>query len=232
MKGRDWYQEGETATEYDEWRFSKGGELVDEGEKKALFDITGDLNGVRLLETACGTGRFTIEFLERNAEVTGVDISRPMLEEARKKISSTGFGGSVDFLRGDGKNLPFPDDSFEVAVAMRFFHLADEPAEYLKELQRVSKNYVVFDTFSKSSARRTYNSFLPMGSNLYTDDDVHGFVDKADLKVVDSKKDFFFPFGLYRVTPKKLAKGVRKVDRKMQDVVGDGLCTVQYWKVK
>ncbi|MDY6780190.1 MAG: class I SAM-dependent methyltransferase, partial [Halobacteria archaeon] len=129
MKGRDWYQEDETAEEYDEWRFSRGGRLVDQGEKESLFEILGDVDGKSVLELACGTGRFTVELVERGAEVTGVDISEPMLRKGVAKSVEREVYDDVNFVRGDGKRLPFPDNTFDAVVAMRFFHLADSPVE-------------------------------------------------------------------------------------------------------
>lgn len=227
MKGRDWYQETETAEEYDEWRFSRGGELVDRGEKEALFDLVGDISGRSVLEIACGTGRFTLEFAERGADVVAVDISEPMIRQAVVKAERDGV--DVDFLRCDARRLPFPPDCFDVVVAMRFFHLVDSPATYLRELARVSRGRVLFDTFSQRSARVVYNRFLPMGSRLYTDDEVRGFVREAGLELVRSRDDFVFPFGLYRVTPTPLAEGIRGVDDTLRDTAAERFSSVSYW---
>ncbi|MDY7082709.1 MAG: methyltransferase domain-containing protein [Halobacteria archaeon] len=229
MKGREWYQEDETAEEYDEWRFSRGGELVDRREKQALLELVGDIEIKSVLEIACGTGRFTIELMKKGAHVTGVDISQPMIRQGVKKAKREGIDGEVDFIRGDAKRLPFPDNSFDLVVAMRFFHLVDEPSEYLREMARVSRSVVAFDTFSQSSTRRVYNRFLPMGSHLYSDDDVEEFVAKAGLKLQDRHDDFFFPFGLYRVTPRTVAEGIRGIDDTLQEKVGEKFCSVSYW---
>ncbi len=230
MKGREWYQQDETAEEYDEWRFSKGGELVDDGEKEALFELVGDLNGKEVLEVACGTGRFSVELAEDGADVTGVDISKPMLMKGVGKARERGLG--VEFLRGDAKRLPFPDNTFDLVVGMRFFHLVDEPAAYLREMARVSKSRVVFDTFNRGSARVVYNRFLPMGSRLYSEDDVDEVIEEAGVELVDRNDDFVVPFGLYRAIPKTLAKGFRSVDGAVQSVGGDSLSSVTYWMVE
>ena len=230
MKGREWYQEDETAEEYDDWRFSRGGELVDEGEKEALFDLVGGVDGDDVLEVACGTGRFSVELAEGGAEVVGVDISKPMLMKGVGKARERGLG--VEFLRGDAKRLPFPDDSFDLVLGMRFFHLIDEPVAYLSEMARVSKGPVVFDTFNRGSARVVYNRFLPMGSRLYSEDDVDGVADEAGVELIDRRDDFVVPFGVYRAIPKTLAKGFRGVDDAVQSVGGDSLSSVTYWMVE
>lgn len=230
VKGREWYQEGETAEEYDEWRFSKGGAVIDDGEKERLFGMLGDVEGRSVLDVACGTGRFSVAMGERGADVTGVDISAPMLRQARRKAASRDV--DVGFLRGDGKRLPFPDDAVDVVTAMRFFHLADDPAAYLAEMKRVARDAVVFDTFMRSSARVLYTRFLPMGSRLYDEDDVRDFVEEAGLELAERDADFYFPFGLYRVTPKAVASAVRGVDESLQSAAGDRFCSVGYWRAE
>ncbi len=232
MKGREWYQEDGTAEEYDEWRFSKGGELVDTGEKDALFDLVGDIEGKEVFELACGTGRFSVELAGQGADVVAGDISREMLEQGVDKAAAISIDeGRPEFLRVDGSRLPFPDDSFDIAVAMRFFHLVPEPTPYLQELVRVSRGPVVFDVFRSPSARLLYNRFLPMGSHLYSDTDVREFVTDAGADVVDHDTDFLVPFGLYRSIPKSIAKGFRAADSALQPA-GDNLGSVGYWMVE
>jgi len=230
VKGREWYQENETAEEYDEWRFSRGGELVDSGEKNALFELVDAVDGLDILEVACGTGRFSVELSENGANVTGVDISRPMLTKGVGKARERGL--AVEFMRGDAKQLPFPDDSFDLVLGMRFFHLIDEPEEYLREMARVSKSRVVFDTFNKKSARVVYNRFLPMGSRLYSEEDIDSVTESAGVELVERSDDFVVPFGVYRATPKTLAKGFRGFDDAVQKIGGESLASVSYWMVK
>lgn len=44
-----------------------------------------------VLEPMCGTGRFLIPFLERGAEIDGMDASAPMLAECRKGLAKRGL---------------------------------------------------------------------------------------------------------------------------------------------
>jgi SAM-dependent methyltransferase len=128
--------------------------------------------------------------------------------------------------------LPFPDDSFDLVLGMRFFHLIDEPAAYLREMARVSEGRVVFDTFNRGSARVVYNRFLPMGSRLYSEEDVRGVVEEAGVELIERRDDFVVPFGLYRAIPKTLAKGFRSIDDAAQSVGGEKLSSVTYWMVE
>jgi SAM-dependent methyltransferase len=59
------------------------------------------LEGNRLLDVACGTGKSFIPMLERGWEVTASDISPAMVELAREKV-----GDAVDLSVADMRDLP------------------------------------------------------------------------------------------------------------------------------
>lgn len=230
MKGQEWYQASDVAEEYDDKRFSRGGRLIDRREKEAVLDAIGPVEDKRVLEIACGTGRFTALLAERGADIVGIDISGPMLQQGRQKAQAAGVADTVEFLRGDAGRLPFPDDHFDVVFAMRFFHLADTPAEFMAELQRVSNDVVFFDTFNSYSTRSVYNWALPMGSHLYTRGEVRQLLDGAELELVDATHDFVLPYGLYRKLPGALAKPLRALDTAVGKLPGGyRLGSVSYW---
>ncbi|MFW5937801.1 MAG: class I SAM-dependent methyltransferase [Halanaeroarchaeum sp.] len=233
MKGQEWYQEDEVAEAYEEKRFSRGGRLIDRREKRAVLDALEPIEGKNVLEIACGTGRFTVMLAERGADIVGLDISGPMLRQGRAKAKTAGVNDHLEFMRGDAARLPFPDDHFDVVFAMRFFHLADTPETFLKEMARVSKDLVFFDTFKAYSTRSAYNWMLPMGSRLYEDEDVHDLVDGAGSTLEDSAHDFVLPYGLYRKIPDWLADPLREVDTSViENDVGERLASVSYWKTR
>jgi len=49
----------------------------------ALLDLLGPVNGLRVVDVACGHGRITRELARRGAAVTGVDISAALIGKAR-----------------------------------------------------------------------------------------------------------------------------------------------------
>ncbi|EMA43289.1 class I SAM-dependent methyltransferase [Halococcus saccharolyticus] len=233
MKGQEWYQADEIAETYESKRFSDGGRLIDEREKRAVLSAVGPVEGKRMLEIACGTGRFTTMLAERGADIVGLDISPAMLQEGRKKARAAGVADHLEFMRGDAARLPFPDDHFETVIAMRFFHLADTPASFLAEMQRVARDQVVFDTFRRFSTRSIYNWLLPMGSRLYSRMEVEQLLDGAGLRLADEEHDFFLPYGLYRKLPDRLAGRLREVDTAvMESPIGDHVASVSYWDTR
>jgi ubiquinone/menaquinone biosynthesis C-methylase UbiE len=87
----------------------------------------------RILDLATGTGSVAIELAERGYEVTGVDLSEPMLEQARRKA----HGADLDlrFLQADAAELRFPPASFDAAVSLY------DSLNYILEPERLQRAF-------------------------------------------------------------------------------------------
>jgi ubiquinone/menaquinone biosynthesis C-methylase UbiE len=97
-------------------------------------DLWSRVRGPRVLEAGVGTGK-NIPYYPDNLEITAIDLSPKMLERARKKAASE--EASVELLEADAQALPFPDDSFDTAVATFLFCSVPDPVLGLEELRRV-----------------------------------------------------------------------------------------------
>jgi ubiquinone/menaquinone biosynthesis C-methylase UbiE len=233
VKGAEWYQADEVAEEYEDKRFSQGGQLIDEREKEAVLEALAPFEGKRILEIACGTGRFTAMLAAEGADIVGLDISAAMLQQGREKARTLGVDDHLEFMRGDAARLPFPDDHFDSVFAMRFFHLADTPASFLAEMCRVSKSQVFFDTFNRYSLRSVYNWLLPMGSRLYSETEVLRLLHGAGLQLEGEAHDFIVPYGFYRQVPDSVASAFRDADLAVgKTPLGRPLASVSYWDAR
>lgn len=56
-----------------------------------------------LLEIGCGTGRVTIPLAAAGVDITGLDVSASMLEEAKRKAESQGL--HIKWMEADGRNF-------------------------------------------------------------------------------------------------------------------------------
>jgi ubiquinone/menaquinone biosynthesis C-methylase UbiE len=233
VKGQEWYQAEDVAEAYDDKRFSQGGRLINDREKRAVMKAVTPVEDRKVLEIACGTGRFTAMLAERGADIVGLDISAAMLQQGRERAQAAGVADKLEYMRGDAARLPFPDNHFDTVVAMRFFHLMHEPERFIQEIRRVSREQIFFDTFNSSSARSLYTWALPMGSRLYSNKEVRELLEGADLDLVNAEHDWVFPYGFYRELPNFLASGFRAVDNVIgKTPAGKHLASVSYWDVR
>ena len=70
--------------------------------------------------------------------VVGLDIADAMVSRARA-LAATSRADHVHFERGEAEAMPFPDETFDVALANGFFNLCPEKAPVAQELRRVLK---------------------------------------------------------------------------------------------
>jgi SAM-dependent methyltransferase len=91
--------------------------------------------GLRWLDVGCGNGAFTEMIVERCAplSVAGIDPSEEQLAYARTRLASRG----AEFHQGDAMALPFPDDTFDVAVMPLVIFFVPDPARGIAEMARV-----------------------------------------------------------------------------------------------
>jgi len=102
----------------------------------------------RLLDMGCGGGFLTNKLIHMGHEVTGIDLSEESLLIA-KKYDTT---GKVAYLQADAMKTEFPDNSFDVVLAMDLLeHVEDVPA-VIKEASRVLKpgGLFFFHTFNRN----------------------------------------------------------------------------------
>lgn len=92
----------------------------------------------RVLDVGCGTARGTARLKQRwrRAEVIALDVSLPMLRQARR---NTGWRKAFQRVAGDALALPFPDRSMDVVYSNLCMQWCDEPRAFLAELRRVLK---------------------------------------------------------------------------------------------
>jgi SAM-dependent methyltransferase len=99
-----------------------------------LAGLAGVLAG-RVLDVGCGPGALTAELVRRlgPAEVSAVDPSESFCAALRKRQPG------VDVRRGVAEHLPFPDRTFDAALAQLVVHFMDDPVAGLREMARVTR---------------------------------------------------------------------------------------------
>ena len=110
-------------------------------------------DGCRILDLGCGTGLELEEYfpLCPTAKVTGIDLSRGMLEALRKKFT----GKEISLITGSYFDVPFGKDVFDGAVSVESLHhfTKEEKVPLYAKLHAALKEdgyFILTDYFSLS----------------------------------------------------------------------------------
>lgn len=126
---------------------------------KEFYPYTASLlpeqGGARVLDLGCGTGLELEEYFQRNreADVTGIDLSLPMLEQLRKKFPDR----KIELIHGSYFDVPFGENRFDAAVSVESLHHfpARQKEMLYRKLHTALKpggSFVLTDYFAESEA--------------------------------------------------------------------------------
>lgn len=145
--------------------------------------------GKRILDLGCGTGRITAYYGGKGFDVVGVDLSREMLDIARKKYPK------IDFRLDDIRKINFLENKFDaISFSYSFFHL--EEKDVLSVLDKINKilksNGVLFLVLQEGKGEvMVEEPFLPKEKiflNLYTKDKITELLENNDFKIASIKR--------------------------------------------
>lgn len=98
----------------------------------AMLDSVNIKKGTRFLDLGCGGGGSSVLANERGAQVSGLDAAEALISIARGRVPDG------DFRVGDLEELPYDDNSFDVAFASMSIMFATNPSIALHEMGRVT----------------------------------------------------------------------------------------------
>lgn len=121
--------------------------------------------GSRVLDVGCGPGYLLSELrgdVGPTGRICGIDISESMLDLARKRCADSAAScgpaseaaadagrGTVELRTGRAESIPFPDATFDAAVAVQVYEYVEDIGQALDELFRVLRpggRAVILDT--------------------------------------------------------------------------------------
>ncbi|MBD1545354.1 class I SAM-dependent methyltransferase [Roseibium aggregatum] len=167
------------------------------GRQEAVKHIN-TLSG-HILEAGVGTG-ISLPKYRSDLEITGIDLSEEMLERAR--LRARDLPNVRELTTMDAGNLSFPDDHFDVAVAMYVITVVPDPARVMRELERVTKpggtvilvNHFSADGGLRAHAERALERFADrLGWN--TDFPKSRILTRTSMRL--EKETTLAPFGLF-----------------------------------
>jgi magnesium protoporphyrin O-methyltransferase len=101
-----------------------------------------DRPGERVLDAGCGSGRYSVAFAERGAEVVGIDISPAMLALARARADERGVAGRCRFVLAD-LDADVPGAPFDTVLAVGLLDYYADAGAVLARLAGLAARRVV-----------------------------------------------------------------------------------------
>ena len=146
--------------------------------KKAIKIIGRTHKPSLILDVATGTGDLAIASMKLNpTKVTGIDISKKMLETGRNKIYRKGLSEKIELISGDSEKIGFDDNYFDVAMVAFGVRNFKNILKGVAEMYRVIRpgGLIMVLEFSKpvtSPFRQVYNFYflniLPFFGQLFS----------------------------------------------------------------
>ncbi|MBV9216900.1 MAG: class I SAM-dependent methyltransferase [Acidobacteria bacterium] len=103
------------------------------------------LDGKKILDVGCGSGRFCIAFArEGAARVVGIDFAKGMIEIANALAKDAGVADRCEFIVG-----AFPDDidrgeaPFDASTGNGFFDYVDDPVPVIAAMRELTKGKMI-----------------------------------------------------------------------------------------
>jgi ubiquinone/menaquinone biosynthesis C-methylase UbiE len=96
-----------------------------------------------VLDVGCGPGRFSVDLARRGASrVLGVDISKEMLDLARRAAVSQKVETRCEFVVSSFHDLPVKE-TFDMSLGIGYFDYLEDPIEDLQKMARFTRGHLV-----------------------------------------------------------------------------------------
>jgi SAM-dependent methyltransferase len=171
------------AAEHGGYRYTAGASLSSRLATQRSRDVIvelADLRGRSVIDMGCGDGYFTLQLSDaaQPRRLLAVDAAGQAVAAARGRRTTQ----RVEFALADIHRLPFPDDSFDVALVQSILHHDDDPRDVIREAFRVAPEIVIHE---------------PNGNNL-------------GLKIIERASTYHREHGEKSYRPRLMARWVRE----------------------
>lgn len=120
---------------YSRWRASELGIITERLERQLILELTGDVQGCRVLDIGSGDGTLAVELNRRGAAVEAIDRSIAMIDDAKARAARE--NANVNFHVAAAEHLPFRDAQFDVVTAITILCFVDDALPVFEEIARV-----------------------------------------------------------------------------------------------
>jgi tRNA (cmo5U34)-methyltransferase len=147
----------------------------------------------RILDIGCGAGNYSLKMLEKlsGVEVTLVDLSEPMLQRARERVSAAG-AGKIQIVQGDVREIELGVESFDIVLAAAVLHHLREESEWLAVFSKIHRalpsggSFWIFDMVQQElpavqgEMMRRYGEYLAKLKDEKYRDSVFEYIERED----------------------------------------------------
>jgi SAM-dependent methyltransferase len=152
--------------------------------------------GSQVLDVGCGPGNLTTKvgnIVGSSGLALGLDVSAPMLRRAVE----AGPPPQVGFLRGDARELPFHDDTFDAVISLLALQLIPEPLTTLRGMIRTLSPGAPLAVLVPSAANTVMHwisgvSGNPGGIEFFDPDEVSEFLLDQNIRSVHTRQNGTF----------------------------------------
>jgi demethylmenaquinone methyltransferase/2-methoxy-6-polyprenyl-1,4-benzoquinol methylase len=167
--------------------------------RRAIKIIAKSYETPHILDVATGTADLAIAAMKLNpSKITGIDISRKMLEIGKEKVLKKGYSDKIELEWGDSEKIPFADDAFDVAMVAFGVRNFSDPVRGLSEMRRVLRDggMIMVLEFSKPSGfpfKHLYNFYfrniLPLFGRFFSKDKAaYNYLPDSVMKFPDNEE--------------------------------------------
>ena len=173
---------------------------TDAKNKSEIASLIKEKNPGKVLDIATGTGDIPIKLSKiKNCKITGVDISKNMIEIGKRKIKNKNLLNEITLEKGNAEKLKYKNNNFDVVTicfGVRNFENLDR---CLNEVYRVLKNsgsLIIYETsLPKNLVIRFFylivsSLFIPLIGLLLSKNPSAYFYLHMSSKVFPSGKNF------------------------------------------
>lgn len=139
---------------------------------------------LRILDVGCGPGFFPVILGREGHDVTAVDYTEAMLDQARSNCAK--YGVHAEFFRMDAQNLDFPDGEFDVVISRNLVWDLESPRRAYSEWMRVLRPGGKLMVFDGNHYLYLYDrEYAEAPERVERSNAEHGTTDGVDPKIME-----------------------------------------------
>lgn len=183
--------------------------------------------GTKVLDAACGKGRFSNLFAKNGFDVTSFDLSMQLLKNAQRKSNQNNL--NVKYFRSDIRNVPLKG-SFNLVLNMftsfGYFTNDNENFSFIRKAYKLlnEKGYFIFDYLNKDYV---INNLSPLSNRTIGEKKIieerkinHNRVEKKIIIESSSERKIFHE-SVLMYSPDEIIDGFNLCGLKVDKIFGD-----------